>query len=329
MASHRVRLSALLFSLSAAFAPPALADPVATCGAPGPSASASAATSAGAHVISSVPAYSWYHGCGPTAAASVLGYWDLAGYRNLFTASAPDIFSTPSVQDQISSPAHNAKYDPSPDAPGPAPASTSIADWFQTSVDPLDFGWSFLSFAEGAVEGYAAYRGYQFEAQTRAIAALSDGFSFSWDDAVREIDSGRPFLSLVDTDGNGATDHFVPVLGYDDRGPLGRFYGFYTTWDEPETISNRYQVLSLLVDGRGRVWGTDINSGVLLYDGEDVRELSKRSKLEGWYPGGLELVKPDTVRVTVYQQSADGIRTASFDCDGLTITEVTEAKPAK
>lgn len=237
MASHRVRLVALLFALSPVFAQPTLADPVATCGAPGPSASASAAASAGAHVISSVPAYSWYHGCGPTAAASVLGYWDLAGYRNLFTASAPDIFSTPSVQDQISSPAHNAKYDPSPDAPGPAPASTSIADWFQTSVDPLAFGWSFLSFAQDAFEGYAAYRGYQFEAQTRAIAALSDGFSFSWDDAVREIDGGRPFLSLVDTDGNGATDHFVPVLGYDDRGPLGRFYGFYTTWDESETIS--------------------------------------------------------------------------------------------
>ena len=37
-------------------------------------------------LLSDVPSYSWYHGCGPTAAASVLGYWDLHGYTNMFTA---------------------------------------------------------------------------------------------------------------------------------------------------------------------------------------------------------------------------------------------------
>ncbi len=79
--------------------------------------------------IQDIPAYNWYHGCGPTAAASVLAYWDLHGYSNLFTASGNDLYLTANVQDQISSPAHNAKYDPDPDVSSlPVPPKTSIAD---------------------------------------------------------------------------------------------------------------------------------------------------------------------------------------------------------
>jgi len=218
----------VVLSLSAR---PASADPLAICGGvPPPNlSSADTSTSSTAKTIDSVPAYNWYHGCGPTAAASVIGYWDMEGFSNLFDASGAAVFLTSNVQDQISSPAHNAKYDPTPDASGLAPAYTSIADWFQTSVDPLDFGWSSLSYANDAFKGYAAYRGYAFGAQTV-------GFSSLWEGLVQEIDAGRPFLGLVDTNGDGATDHFVPVLGYDDRGVNGKYYGFYTTWGESETI---------------------------------------------------------------------------------------------
>ncbi len=226
---HAARLPTLAIAAALVAVPTAAwADPIG-CGAPPPVSSADTSTSSTAKAIDSVPAYNWYHGCGPTAAASVLGYWDLQGFPNLFDASGANVFLTSNVQEQISSAAHNAKYDPTPDASGPAPAYTSIADWFQTSVDPLDFGWSYLSYAEDAFEGYAAYRGYQFAAETV-------GFSGLWDDLVQEINAGRPFLGLVDTDGNGATDHFVPVLGYDDRGVNGRYYGLYTTWSESETI---------------------------------------------------------------------------------------------
>ena len=51
--------------------------------------------------ISNVPAYDWYHGCVPTAAASIYGYWDLLGYKNFFDETG-DIYSTTSIQDQIS-----------------------------------------------------------------------------------------------------------------------------------------------------------------------------------------------------------------------------------
>ncbi len=162
--------------------------------------------------IENVPAYSWYHGCGPTAAASVLGYWDLHGMDNLFDASGwADVSLTMNVQEQISSAAHNAKYDPSPDNPNlPIPPDTSIADFFRTSEDGLGYGWSYLSYAVTAFEGYGAYRGYEINAWN-----VSCGSQFGWSDLVTEIDNGRPMMFLVDTDGNNSTDHFIPVLGYD------------------------------------------------------------------------------------------------------------------
>lgn len=184
--------------------------------------------------LSNVPAYNWYHGCGPTAAASIIGYYDLRGYDNLFTASGWEAVKlTANVQDQISSPAHNAKYDSNPDvATLPVPAKTSIADWFQTSVNQ-PYGWSYASDAigpNGAFEGYATYRGYH--CMTDSAAA---GYSSGWNFLVTEIDAGRPMLFLVDSDGDRSTDHFVPVFGYEDRGSAGLWYECYTTWTETET----------------------------------------------------------------------------------------------
>jgi hypothetical protein len=186
-----------------------------------------------ATVLSNVPAYNWYHGCGPTAAASIIGYYDLHGYGNLFPGSLWKVVSqTVNVQDQISSPAHNAKYDPTPDDPNlPEPPKTSIACWFETSVDPEDYGWSYQSKADDALQRYARYRGYG-----AATSSYEYYGAFTWSDLVGEINAGHPMMFLVDSDGNGGTDHFVPVLGYEDRGSLGQFYACYTTWTETETV---------------------------------------------------------------------------------------------
>lgn len=190
--------------------------------------------STSAVVIENVPAYRWYHGCGPTAAASILGYWDINGYGNIFDATGDDVFLTSNVKDHISSPAHNAKYDPTTNAPWPAPEPDSIASFFRTSVDPLRYGWSYNRFADDAFMGYADHRGYDFFATQSSVF---DGFS--WDQFVSEINSQRPSLFLVDTNSDGSTDHFVPAIGYDDRGALGRYYGFYTTRSESETVEWR------------------------------------------------------------------------------------------
>jgi hypothetical protein len=186
--------------------------------------------------LSDLPAYNWYHGCGPTAAGSIIGYWDLHGYPNLFTSSGSNVFLTTNVQYQISSPAHNAKYDPKPDDPTlPTPPMTSIADWFRTSVDPLGFGGSYLSYADDAFTGYTNYRGYTFNAWNEMFGTQFT-WQFAWSDLTNEIDAGRPVMFLVDYTGDGVTDHFVPVFGYDDQGAGGLWYGLYTTWSESEAI---------------------------------------------------------------------------------------------
>jgi hypothetical protein len=197
--------------------------------------------------LSNVPAYDWYHGCGPTAAGSIIGYWDLHGYPNLFTASGSSVFLTANVQDQISSPEHNAKYDPTPDNPSlPIPPMTSIADWFRTSVDPLGYGSSYLSYAPDAFTGYTHYRGYTFSAWNETF-----GTEFKWSDLTSEIKAGRPLMFLVDSNGDGQTDHFVPVFGYDDRGTGGLWYGLYTTWSESEvTVWEQFRGMS-----SGYDWG--------------------------------------------------------------------------
>lgn len=184
-------------------------------------------TNAAIVTIPEIPAYNWYHGCGPTAAGSIIGYYDLHGYDSLFNASGWDEVSlTSNVQDEISSPDHNVAYDPDPDV-GPAPADTSIADFFHTSENQ-PYGWSYLSDADDAFVEYANYKGYNdWSASNKSYS------NFTWGDLTSEIDAGRPMMFLVDSDGDGGTDHFVPVFGYDES---NNKYGFYDTWGEDETI---------------------------------------------------------------------------------------------
>jgi hypothetical protein len=180
-------------------------------------------------MLSGIPAYDWYHGCGPTAAGSVLGYWDLHGYDNLYDASGwAAVSQTSNVKSHISSDAHNAAYDPHPDV-GSVPQLqwSSIADWFQTSVNQ-PYGWSYLSRSDVAFEGYANYRGYAFDSWYTG----RDQTAF-----MAEIDLGNPLMFLVDTDADNSTDHFVPVFGYDKRDDGSLWYACYTTWSEAEDVS--------------------------------------------------------------------------------------------
>lgn len=175
-----------------------------------------------------VPSYSWYHGCGPTASASIMGYWDLHGYGNLLSATGWDEVSlTANVRDQISSPEHNAKYDSSPDNPDmPPPLDTSLADFWHTSEGSLRYGWSYTHYTDDAYRNYASLMGYDFESQF---------FSRSWESITTEIDTGNPLSAYVDSNGDGRGDHFIPIFGYDERED-GLFYASYNTWHESETI---------------------------------------------------------------------------------------------
>jgi len=61
-------------------------------------------------------------------------------------------------------------------------------------------------------------------------------------------------LYQVDSEGTGGTDHFVPVMGYDDRGADGLWYGAYNTWHEEETI-DWYQFQGM---SDNYTWGWDM-----------------------------------------------------------------------
>ncbi len=207
-------------------------------------------------VLPGVPAYNWYHGCTPTAIGSIFGYWDQNGYSNLFDAMGTDLLLTSNVQDQISGPAHNAKYDSDPDAEGPDPPDTSIADFLHTSEGDRGYGGTYVTDVGPGITGYAAYRGYSFTATE--ISAYDDNdrflpaqFDSIWANLVLEINRGRPVLFSVDYSGDGDVDHSVSVLGFDIRADGTRWYGMYTTWSESETVAwEPYHQLT-----RGSAWG--------------------------------------------------------------------------
>ena len=205
-----------------------------------------AAASAGTVTISDVPAYDWYHGCTPTAIASIFGYWDMHGYPNLFDASGDAVFWTANVQDQISSLAHNAKFDSDPDNKAlPDPPDTSIADFLHTAEGALPYGGTDVENIGPGIMGYAAYRGYGFTATEisayhdsgDSLTFLPGQYEYLWTELVAQIRAGRPVLLDVDCcHSDGSPDHSIPVLGYDVRADGSRWYGMYTTWSEDETI---------------------------------------------------------------------------------------------
>ena len=185
--------------------------------------------------LSNVPAYEWYHGCTPTAVGSIMGYWDIHGYSNMFNASGwTAVSQTANVEDQISSPAHNAKYDSTPDNPTlSTPAKTSIADFLGTSVGLLGYGSTYTNNIPSGMTAYASSRGYTATAHENLY--LAGILGLTWAKLTSEIDAGRPMLFDVDSNGDGKNDHSVPVVGYETVGGV-HYYGCYTTWSEDETI---------------------------------------------------------------------------------------------
>ncbi len=185
-------------------------------------------------IISGVPAYDWRYGCGPTAAGMVVGYWDSHGFGDLVAGDAAS--QTPDVNAMMAGEQHYADYSvPIDDASsgikadkstsGDAHSDNSLADWMHTSWSyyMLYYGWSYFGSVDNAIDAYCTWKGYEgFTSRNARWGA------FTWGAFTTEIDANRPMVFLVDTDGNGSTDHFVTAIGYDTS--LQR-YACYDTWD--------------------------------------------------------------------------------------------------
>jgi hypothetical protein len=210
---------------------------------PGVQAAAGLAASASAVVIPGVPAYQWHHGCGPTAAGMVIGAWDGWGFDDLVPGDASTQTAAVNAMIATEGPASNySDYclpldahpillpDRSEPPAGDEHPDDCVADFMRTSQSYHSnyYGWSWFSAVRSALEDYVDSLG-QPAYQARA-ANLYMSSSLNWDAFRAEIDAGRPLVFLVDTDGNGGTDHFVTAIGYDvvDNVPL---YACLNTWD--------------------------------------------------------------------------------------------------
>jgi len=186
-------------------------------------------------MISGVPSYIWYRGCGPTALGMVIGYYDGQGYSDLIDGDAST--QTTNVNNAIANDDHYNDYSlPLDYYPnlladlsdlGGAHTSDCIGDFMQASWSSENnyWGWSWSNDVGTAFSSYINMQNSSYVTST-SYEYYSD--ITSWNLFTNEIDNDRPVVLLVDSDGNGGSDHFVAGIGYDDA---TNEYAIYDTWD--------------------------------------------------------------------------------------------------
>ncbi len=207
-----------------------------------------------------VPSYEWYFGCGPTAMASVMGFWDLNGYGNLFDASGWDEVGTMQyVKDHAASPEWIASY-----------ATLSSTD----TVQPGYFDNSLAGFAgsgkgntyhhtgtprggaANALEDYPEFRGYGgWEVQDEQLFGAD--VKALWETLNSEIQAGRVAMAYLATGSD--PNHYVPIFGTAKSGDK-LYYAHYNhssthsvVWGETEDAL--WHEFSDLTEADG--WGID------------------------------------------------------------------------
>ena len=174
-------------------------------------------------IIDDVPNYTWYGGCGPTAAGMIIGYWDAHGYPNLITGA---------VNDMIASTEHFYDYwgwgdgkDRVP--PPPFHDPNSVADFMGANMGMvLKDGESYENLQYVGMVNYAKYRGHVGANGFYASFGYFDGM---WNLFVAEINARRPMEFFVDPNGDNNPTHFVTAIGYDDTPGALKYY-FYDTY---------------------------------------------------------------------------------------------------
>jgi len=187
----------------------------------------------------------------------VIGYWDGNGFPDLVPGSAST--QTTAVNNMMSSSGNYNDYClPLDYSPGPLLSDKSelpvgdehpndcVADLMRTSQSYYSnyYGWSWYSDMDNAMQGYVSMVAPHY---TATVVNQPWG-TFTWNSFRAEIDAGRPVVLLVDTDGDGGTDHFVTAYGYRDDGGTNQ-YACRDTWDTGIHWYNFAQMAS------GRPWG--------------------------------------------------------------------------
>ncbi len=216
-------------------------------------------------LMTGVPGYLWRHGCGPTAVGMVIGYYDGHGFPDLIPGDAStqtwEVNQAIASQGNAGNPQHYEDYSlpidngqptPIPDKSEPPAgdehASNCIADFMHTSwsAEWNYYGWSWSSDIGPAFFDYVEYAAPEYE-QTYSNFYYNSG---TWDLVKTEIDNDRPLVFLVDTNGDGSTDHFITVIGYRDTQGYNE-YGCLDTWSPPDQVRwCRFRGMA-----QGNAWG--------------------------------------------------------------------------
>ncbi len=202
-------------------------------------------------ILHDVPGYEWWHGCGPTAAGMLVGYYDQnTQFQNLIDGEATT--QTDDVNEAIASSGNGiytgdggiivagdpgtghipdyALYDeiddsddedPTPDMSeinqGGAHSADCLADFMRTSWsrDGLRFGETLLANIGTGLQAFFRYKSYATPT-TQTIGWAN----YSWNQFMAEIDAGRPMILFVDAveeedqTAPETADHFVTAVGY-------------------------------------------------------------------------------------------------------------------
>jgi hypothetical protein len=197
-------------------------------------------------LIANVPAYLWRHGCGPTAAGMVIGYWDAHGFPDLI--AGPSQVQTEAVNAMMASEGSSSHFSdysqpldysgihatPLPDRSEPPfgdeHPSNCLADYMRTSQSYYDnyYGWGWFSPVGPAMAAWFSTTSYGHD----YLAVVNNTYDLDliWGALRAEIDAGRPVVLLVDTGGDGDTDHFVTGIGYGMDGGVP-MYACLDTWN--------------------------------------------------------------------------------------------------
>ena len=211
------------------------------------------------------PSYLWQHGCGPTAAGMVIGYWDGNGYGDLVPGDAGS--QTTATNDMIANAQHYSDYSVPIDdggtgllldksSLGGAHLSNCLGDFMHTSwsSDNNRYGWTYATTNPasqyGVSYGMGAYTQYINASYSATVATeyWAGDINTAWTHLKAEIDGGYPMVLLVDSNGDGYTDHFITAIGY-DAATTPKHYVCYNTWDN-STHAYDFQAMA-----SGRAWG--------------------------------------------------------------------------
>lgn len=190
-------------------------------------------------IITGVPAYTWRHGCGPTALGMVIGYYDNYGFPELIYGNAN--IQNDIVNSFIANEMHYQDYSlpldsygniiPDKSTLGGAHDDNCLADYMLTSRSSygLTYGESYCALI---LTAFKKHLSSVYKNNSDYFIISNDVYTWcdnSFDLYKNEIDQNRPVILFVDTNGNGGEDHFVTGIGYDD---ITKMYGIYDTWDK-------------------------------------------------------------------------------------------------